>query len=84
MKKINFNELKSKLGRFKYPLLILLLGLVLLSIPTRSEKKETAETAQGPPESPGVGAEDVEARMEAILSEIEGAGRVRVMLHIWK
>lgn len=34
MKKINFNELKSKLGRFKYPLLILLLGLVLLSIPT--------------------------------------------------
>ena len=80
MKKINFNELKSKLGRFKYPLLILLLGLVLLSIPTRSEKKETVKTAQGPPESPGVGAEDVEARMEAILSEIEGAGRVRVML----
>lgn len=80
MKKLDFRELKAKLGRFKYPLLILLLGLVLLSIPARSEKKETAKTAQGPPEPLRAGWEDVEARMEAILGEIEGAGKVRVML----
>lgn len=78
MKKIDSRELKAKLGRFKYPALILLLGLVLLSVPTHSGKKETAGTAQGPPESSET--EEVEARMEAILGEIEGAGRVRVML----
>lgn len=80
MKKVDFKVLKSKLGRFKYPLLILLLGLALLAIPAGSDKRKTEETAQGPPELAGGGAEDVEERMEAILSEIEGAGRVRVML----
>ncbi len=71
----------ARLGKLKYPILVLLLGLALLALPPRGEK--TAEPA-GPPGDAGEAGDEsvaaVEARMERILGEIEGAGRVRVML----
>lgn len=70
--------LGARLGKMKYPILVLLLGLALLALPTREEKP--AEPA-APPEDSGDGdVAAIEARMERILEEIEGAGRVRVML----
>ena len=72
----------AKLGALKYPLAVLLLGLVLLLIP----KRQTADAAEAPqaPAVPGETADeeltDLEARLEEILSQVEGAGRVRVML----
>ncbi len=82
MKRTDWREaargLGARLGKLKYPILVLLLGLLLLALPPRGEK--TAE----PVEEAQEGVEDdvaaVEARMERILGEIEGAGRVRVML----
>ncbi len=82
MKRTDWREaargLGARLGKLKYPILVLLLGLLLLALPPRGEK--TAE----PVEEAQDGVEDdvaaVEARMERILGEIEGAGRVRVML----
>lgn len=65
----------GKAARFKYALLILLLGVVLLLLPQK--------TAEAPPEQASVPAEteeDLEARLEAVLSQVEGAGRVRVLL----
>lgn len=67
----------ARLGRYKYPLLALALGLVILALPTRSTGKE--KEAPSPPAALEDAA-SMEERMEAILSEIEGAGKVRVML----
>lgn len=77
--KRSLSRLRSKLSRFKYPLLILLLGAFFLLLPgkeSRTDKiEETApvESAEQP---------DCEARLEEILSQVQGAGKVRVMLTV--
>ena len=78
-------KLPGLLERYKYPALILLIGLVLVLLPTgketpkRQEPVETVAAERGPEEE-----EDYRARMErelsALLSQVEGAGRVKVML----
>lgn len=69
-----FEKLKSN----KYLIALLLLGLVLLLLPTRSSgdaKKETA--AESAPEF-DLGGE--ESRIEEALARTDGAGRVRLVL----
>ena len=69
----------EKLKGAKYVLLVLLAGLVLLLLPTGREEK----AGQDPPEDSGLktdAAGDLEARLEDILSLIDGAGQVRVLL----
>lgn len=71
----------QRLGALKYPLLVLLLGLVLLALP----KREAAPQQDTPLPGEAQGETDdtlpaLEARLEQILSEVAGAGRVRVML----
>lgn len=78
-------KLPGFLKRYRYPALILLLGVGLMLWPGRSEKTE--KTVQ-PVELQKAEPQDTEtafrARMETelakILSEVEGAGQVRVML----
>ncbi len=73
---INPKAIVQKLEKFKYPALILLLGLVLILWPTKQKQPEPPEVpAQTEPSE-----EPVEARMERILSCIDGAGEVRVLL----
>jgi len=89
MKRTDWREaargLGARLGKLKYPILVLLLGLVLLALPPRGEKTaepeepDSADSADSADSGDG-GVAAVEARMERILGEIEGAGRVRVML----
>jgi len=71
-----------RLGKFRYPLLMLLLGMVILVIPVgraaKQEKTTSSEPSQAAPADDGIDA--TEARLEAILSRIDGAGRVQVML----
>ena len=64
----------AQLKKFKYPALILLLGVVLLLWPSKPKQ------AQAPPEPESVQEPDVQAQMEELLSCIDGAGRVRVLL----
>lgn len=81
---VRANEITAKLlkavKKYKYALLILLLGIALLLLP--SGKKET----QTPTEAAQTAVEDdtyaalTEQRLTEILSKIEGAGRVEVML----
>lgn len=77
-------KLPSLLERYKYPALILLIGFVLVLWP--SGKEEAAEpepveivSTESVPED-----EDYRARMErelaSLLSQVDGAGRVKVML----
>jgi hypothetical protein len=63
------DEIKKKLGllgRFKYPLLVLLAGVLLMLLPLSSEKTEAA----GAPEQ----------RLEEILSSSRGVGEAHVLL----
>jgi len=76
-------RLWQKLGRFRYPLLMLLLGLVILAVPIRrTGNAAKQETARSEPSAADAAerSEATEARLEAILSQIDGAGRVKVML----
>ena len=66
----------QKLEKFKYPALILLLGLALILWPSK-QKQEEPQTV---PLQAEAEEEPIEARMEEILSCIEGAGEVRVLL----
>ena len=69
------------LGRYKYVLLVMLVGAVLLLLPNSKETGKTQEqTAAGVEEDFSV--EALEEKLEKTLSEIDGAGQVQVMLTV--
>ena len=70
---VNPKAIAQKLEKFKYPALILLLGLVLILWPSK-QKPEAAPVPEQVKSVPSV-----EEEMEDILSCIDGAGRVRVL-----
>ena len=65
-------RLKSILMKYRYVLLVALAGLALMLFPAGSEEAEPTPTV----------AEEVslESRLESILSRIDGAGEVKVLL----
>lgn len=63
---------------YRYPIVIALVGLVLLTLPgKRSAKSEpvTVDTGQTP-------SEDLATELSGILSQIHGVGKVKVMLSV--
>lgn len=66
----------QKLEKYKYPALILLLGLVLILWPSKQKQEALPEL----PVQPEPAEDSIEARMEEVLSCIDGAGDVRVLL----
>ena len=72
---VNPKAIAQKLEKFKYPALILLLGLALILWPSKQKQPEEAPVPKLAESAPGV-----EEKMEEILSCIDGAGRVRVLL----
>lgn len=82
---VRANEITGKvlkvLKKYKYAVLILLLGIALLLLP--SSKKETqTQTAEAPQTTADddTYAAQTEQRLTEMLSKIDGAGRVEVML----
>ena len=73
---INLKKFAQWLGKYKYALLVLLLGIALLAWPDgKSDVSEESEPAVSEPvEFP------LEQRLEQVLSQVEGAGRVQVVL----
>lgn len=65
----------------KYVFLILVIGIVLLSLPSNSGKDDGTKesTAEG---SETFRTEDFEKRLEDVLSKIDGAGQVNVLLAV--
>ena len=61
-------------GKYKYPILIVLVGLGLMLLPEQSEQTSVPVPAETVEEAA------LQERLEAILSQIEGAGQVRVLL----
>ena len=68
-------RLKELFGKYKYVLLILGLGILLMSIPERTQEApvETPAAVQPAPSSKT-------QELEAILSQISGVGKVKVLL----
>lgn len=64
------------LGRYKYLLLVVAVGLVLLLWP----KGEDSPKAASAEEYPSFSVSEMETKLEKVLSQIEGAGRTEVIL----
>lgn len=69
-------NLRSRLGKLKYPALILALGIMLLLLP--GGKTETPEPKQETEAKDSLALEV--SRIEAILGQVKGAGEVRLLL----
>lgn len=66
------NKLLSLAKQYRIPLIALLLGIVLMLLP--SERKPETPAAQEPT------AAGLQEQLEGILSQVRGAGKVRVLL----
>lgn len=79
-------KLKELCKRFRYPLIVLAVGLFLVLLPGKRAKQETtvAETSpvlpQEQTETGEAYCQRIQKELESILSDVQGAGRVRVML----
>ena len=77
---MDWMKIKEKIPEFirkyRYVMLILLVGIILMAIPSRSE-----ETEEKPVDTTETSAQKTdEERLEEILMQINGAGKVKVML----
>ena len=69
------NRISQHFDRYKYVLLIIGVGVLLMLVPTQSDKQPEAEqTVQA---NAGV---QVEEKLEQILSQIRGVGKVQVLI----
>ena len=72
--KINAKQWTEKLKQYRYPLLILLLGLFLLLLPGKKEP------VNQPAQSYEASAEAEQSRLAVILEQIDGVGSASVLL----
>lgn len=72
-------QIWKSLGRYRYVLLVLLAGAILLLLPDTKQSEQT-QTAAAAEEDFSV--EALEQKLEYTLSQIEGAGQVSVMLTV--
>jgi stage III sporulation protein AG len=74
-------KLWGALGRYKYVLLVLAAGVVLLLLPSGKDREETSvqPAAQG---SEDFSVEALEEKLSDTLSQIDGAGQVQVLLTV--
>lgn len=68
------------LGHGKYVVLAILFGVLLLLLP--DGEKDTAEMVVDEKETTGFSVTEFECKLEDILSDIEGAGQVKVVLTV--
>ena len=66
-------RINALFGKYKYPILVALVGLGLMLLPSEQEPTE-------PVEPPRAVERSLEEKLEALLGRIEGAGQVSVLL----
>lgn len=71
-------KLQKWLGKYKYLVLVLLVGVGLMLIPSRNEEKST----KGVVKENATQIPSITEELEGILSNIKGAGKVKVMLTV--
>ncbi len=68
----------DSMKKYRYVLLVLAVGILLMMLPSKKEQKEAVK------ETPAVQAPGTEQLLQQILSRVEGAGQVEVMLTVAK
>ena len=68
-------KLTDWIGKYKFFILILLVGVVLMLIPGQTKKESTVQTSESTATQPSIS-----QQLEDILAKIDGAGKVQVML----
>ncbi len=68
-------KLKGAVCQYKYVILVLLIGIILMVIPSGK-----AEEKASPPKEHILQEQSIEQRLENILSNIDGAGKVSILL----
>lgn len=71
-------KLQKWLEKYKYLVLVLLVGVGLMLIPSRNEEKST----KGVVKENSIQIPSITEELEGILSNIKGAGKVKVMLTV--
>ena len=66
-------RINALFGKYKYPILVALVGLGLMLLPSEQEPN-------APTEPPRVVESSLEEKLEALLGQIQGAGQVSVLL----
>lgn len=69
-------KLRAAAGKYKYAIAVVLLGVLLMLLPSGGSRAARAAAASGAPEE----RQSVQSEMEAVLSAFDGAGRLRLML----
>lgn len=77
---IDWKTMSRQFSKYKFVFLLIGIGVLLLLIPTQSSKASGSTTASNTEEDFSV--EALEGKLEQILTQIEGAGRVDVMLTV--
>ena len=78
MEFLNLGRIRRSIAKYKYVWIVLMAGIVLMLIPGRSEQLPDESPASQPVQ------QDVsmEEKLEAILGQLKGAGKVKVMLSV--
>lgn len=67
---------KENRKKYRFPALVLLLGIILMTLPTKEKKEiDSIQTVV-----PNIIQTDLQEELEDILCQIQGAGKVRVLL----
>lgn len=72
------DRIKAFTSKYKYMILMVLVGIVLLLLPGTGKER----TVNEPPQQTAVESQDLGQQLEEILSQIHGAGKVRVLLSV--
>lgn len=66
------------LSKYRYAVLVLIIGLILMILPNGSQQSEESDTEESPTEQ----TQDVAGELTQILGQIKGVGKVQVMLTV--
>ena len=72
------NKLSEWIRKYRYVVIVLAVGVVLMLLPTGTKKSDASVPAE--PEQEKIHLDITEEQLEEVLSQIKGAGKVEVLL----
>lgn len=82
MKKMDWTRWRALLGKYKFVLLIFLLGFIFMLWPSGQNAKQTERKEYISAEDGEFNLEQQEKKLEELLGKIKGVGNVKVMLSL--
>ena len=80
MGKLDFGKKIAQLiKKYRYPILVLIAGIVLMLIPGISGEEKTVEVVPTQPQQENI---ELAQQIEEILCQVQGAGKVKIMLTV--